>query len=59
MKRPEMRNATGKPKASPRVARPFDQWLQKQLHEMYDSIAQEPLPDDLIELVTPTKNSKP
>ncbi len=46
------------PKAPPRVVRPFDQWLHKQLHEMYDSIAQEPLPDDLIELVTPTKNPK-
>ena len=31
--------------------RPFDMWLQKQLHAMYDEIAAEPLPDDLIKLI--------
>lgn len=30
---------------------PFDHWLQKQLHEIYDSIAKEPLPDDLVRLI--------
>ena len=33
------------------VERPFDMWLQKQLHAMYDEIAAEPLPDDLIGLI--------
>lgn len=31
--------------------RPFDMWLQKQLHSMYDEIAGEPLPDDLLGLI--------
>lgn len=31
--------------------RPFDMWLHKQLHAMYDEIAAEPLPDDLISLI--------
>jgi len=31
--------------------RPFDTWLHKQLHAMYDEIAAEPLPDDLIDLI--------
>jgi hypothetical protein len=31
--------------------RPFDKWLQKQLHAMYDEIASEPLPDDLLKLI--------
>jgi hypothetical protein len=31
--------------------RPFDMWLQKQLHAMYDEIASEPLPDDLLKLI--------
>lgn len=31
--------------------RPFDMWLQKQLHAMYDEITAEPLPDDLINLI--------
>jgi hypothetical protein len=37
-------------KASPNE-RPFDMWLQKQLHAMYDEIASEPLPDDLLDLI--------
>lgn len=32
--------------------RPFDVWLQKQLHAMYDEIASEPLPDDLLGLIS-------
>jgi len=31
--------------------RPFDRWLQKQLHAMYDEIASEPLPKDLLGLI--------
>ncbi len=31
--------------------RPFDLWLQKQLHAMYDEIASEPLPTDLLDLI--------
>lgn len=31
--------------------RPFDLWLQKQLHAMYDEIASEPLPSDLLNLI--------
>jgi hypothetical protein len=31
--------------------RPFDMWLQKQLHAMYDEIAAEPLPNDLVSLI--------
>ncbi len=31
--------------------RPFDMWLQKQLHAMYDEIAAEPVPSDLLNLI--------
>lgn len=31
--------------------RPFDKWLQKQLHAMYDEITSEPLPEDLLTLI--------
>jgi len=31
--------------------KPFDMWLHKQLHAMYDEIAAEPLPDDLLSLI--------
>ena len=42
-----------KPKASPKTPseRPFDMWLQKQLHAMYDEIAAEPVPSDLLNLI--------
>ena len=36
---------------APPIDRPFDKWLQKQLHAMYDEIASEPLPDDLLNLI--------
>lgn len=41
--------ARGKTKST--AERPFDVWLQKQLHAMYDEIASEPLPDDLLSLI--------
>jgi hypothetical protein len=41
----------GRKKVKSAVERPFDMWLQKQLHAMYDEIASEPLPDDLVNLI--------
>lgn len=39
-------------RAAPKASeRPFDMWLQKQLHAMYDEITNEPLPDDLLNLI--------
>ena len=38
--------------------RPFDMWLHKQLHAMYDEIAAEPLPDDLINLIESDAGNK-
>lgn len=38
-------------RAKPAVERPFDMWLQKQLHAMYDEIASEPLPNDLMRMI--------
>ncbi|HEY2871006.1 MAG TPA: hypothetical protein VGJ56_03760 [Reyranella sp.] len=35
----------------PAAERPFDMWLHKQLHAMYDEITAEPLPNDLINLI--------
>jgi len=42
------KSARPKPKGNDR---PFDMWLHKQLHAMYDEIAKEPLPDDLVNLI--------
>ena len=30
---------------------PFDRWLRKQLHAMYDEVVNEPLPTDLVSLI--------
>ena len=35
----------------PREERPFDIWLNRQLHAMYDDIAHEPLPRDVVALI--------
>jgi hypothetical protein len=42
---------TGRPRVKASPERPFDMWLQKQLHAMYDEIAGEPLPEDLLGLI--------
>src|SRR5438094_10590633 len=50
----DKRRATGDPSRARTKAsaeRPFDIWLQKQLHAMYDEIASEPLPNDLLNLI--------
>ena len=44
-----------KMKAESPTPRPFDMWLHKQLHAMYDEIAAEPLPDDLLGLIDKDK----
>jgi hypothetical protein len=42
---------TGRAKSKGVTERPFDLWLQKQLHAMYDEIASEPLPAELLDLI--------
>jgi hypothetical protein len=42
---------SARPRAKAPAERPFDMWLQKQLHAMYDEIAGEPLPEDLLGLI--------
>lgn len=50
--KPEGARAEVSARAQPRGNdRPFDMWLHKQLHAMYDEIASEPLPDDLLNLI--------
>jgi hypothetical protein len=44
-------DVTGRGKTKSAEERPFDMWLQKQLHAMYDEITAEPLPDDLVNLI--------
>jgi hypothetical protein len=49
--KPRSGRAGDTPRAKAPTERPFDMWLQKQLHAMYDEIAGEPLPSDLLGLI--------
>ncbi|EHM03235.1 hypothetical protein HMPREF9946_00323 [Acetobacteraceae bacterium AT-5844] len=44
-RRGEERARKGTPDAA------FDLWLQRSLHAMYDDIAREPIPDELLRLI--------
>ena len=40
-----------RPPQNGRSERPFDVWLNRQLHTMYDDIAREPIPREVVELI--------
>jgi hypothetical protein len=49
------RSAAGRArKGTPDAA--FDLWLQRGLHAMYDDIAREPIPDELLRLIEQDRN---
>ncbi len=42
------------PDAAPKASKPedaFDVWLQRSLHELYDSVTSEPIPAELLRLI--------
>ncbi len=50
--------AEDKPKPAAAVPRPkrpadqaFDTWLERGLHEIFDEVAREPVPDELLKLI--------
>jgi len=60
------KSGTAGGQTAPRTVRPekgpteaFDVWLQQGLHKLYDSVAQEPIPDDLLELIELDLASRP
>ncbi len=48
---PDKRPRPPRAQQQPGEERPFDIWLDRQLHAMYDDIAQEPLPRDVVDLI--------
>lgn len=48
---PDKRSRQAGSQQQTREDRPFDLWLNRQLHAMYDDIAHEPLPADVIEMI--------
>jgi hypothetical protein len=39
------------PAASRKTEAAFDTWLQRGLHRLYDEVAREPIPDELLKLI--------
>ena len=37
--------------AQPDTGNPFDVWLQRSLHDLYDGVTQEPIPAELLLLI--------
>jgi hypothetical protein len=40
------------------VDRAFDLWLQRGLHQLYDEVAKEPLPEELLRLIEEDRTSR-
>jgi hypothetical protein len=40
------------------VDRAFDLWLQRGLHQLYDNVAQEPLPAELLKLIEEDRGNR-
>lgn len=54
MKNPENKGSAGKP--AKRKVEPFDLWLKQGLHQIYDGVANEPIPDELRKLIEDDRN---
>jgi hypothetical protein len=39
------------PKKPRKTEAAFDMWLQRGLHEIYDNVAREPIPEELLKLI--------
>lgn len=37
---------------------PFDQWLERSLHEAFDAVTQEPIPDDILRLIEEDRDER-
>ena len=48
---PRPGNPDGAPKRKRKTDAAFEQWLQRGLHQMFDDVANEPIPDELRKLI--------
>lgn len=64
MKHFSMKQRKDKPAAtpSPKASRPseaaFDVWLRRGLHDLFDEVAREPLPEELLKLLEEDRKKK-
>ena len=45
------------PRSAKRIGGAFDLWLQRGLHQLFDDVASEPVPDELLRLIEEDRNS--
>jgi hypothetical protein len=50
MKPPKQKKVTGEKAPTPPSAA-FDLWLHRGLHQMFDDVANEPIPEELLKLI--------
>ena len=50
MQQPKRGRKDGDPSVDPSL-KPFDVWLNRGLHQIYDDVANEPIPEDLLRLI--------
>ena len=48
----------GNPKKPGKSDAAFNMWLQRGLHQMYDDVAQEPIPEELLKLIEDDKEKR-
>ena len=61
MNYPKMTQRRSKPPtAEPKQSRPvdaaFDIWLERSLHKLFDDVAKEPVPDELLDLIRDSRD---
>ena len=58
MKPPRPKKTLARPD-KPGVTAPFDVWLRRGLHQMFDDVAKEPIPDELLKLIEDDRDAEP
>jgi len=56
MKSPRVKKKLSGDKAPAQPPAAFDLWLQRGLHQMYDDVANEPIPEELLKII---ENDRP
>jgi hypothetical protein len=53
-----MRSQTSRRRREAKPEAAFDIWLDRDLHRMFDKVAAEPIPDELLRLIEADRNKK-
>lgn len=56
MKPPRTKKPSGEKASAQKPPAAFDLWLQRGLHQMFDDVANEPIPEELLKII---ENDRP